>query len=339
MENKLSNRRNFLMATVCAAALGLITFGLSGCQSKLSGQAEHSNSSVIRFGLCADVHKDIMHDADVRLKAFVDRMNDEKVDFVMQLGDFCRPSDYNQSFLDVFDQFEGPRYHVLGNHDMDGGFTREQTLKYWGAKDKYFSFDMGDYHFVVLDGNDKRQGAPSGYPRYMGKEQSEWLKSDLSKTDLPTFVFSHQGIGPSGGIENNLAIRTIFEDANAEAGFRKVVACFSGHSHVDDYTANKGIYYIQINSMSNQWVGGNFKRARFSKEIEEKFPWVRYTAPYKDALYAIVTLHGNGTIEIEGVQSEWISPSPFEMDMPGSKEPDYIRIVTPKISDRKLKPL
>jgi len=156
------------------------------------------------------VHKDVIHDADIRLKIFIDRMNREKVDFIMQLGDFCRPYDYNQGFLDIWNQFQGPRFHVLGNHDTDGGFTREQTQEFWGAKDKYYSFDLGGYHFVVLDGNDKKkQGAASGYPRYIGEQQAEWLKNDLLKTNSPTFIFSHQSIENAGGVENGQAIRRI----------------------------------------------------------------------------------------------------------------------------------
>ena len=46
----------------------------------------------------------------------------------------------------------------------------------------------------------------------------------------------------------------------------------------------------------------------------------------------IVTLGGDGTIEIEGVESEWIRPSPAEMGVGEGK-----RVSTPKISNRKLK--
>ncbi len=331
MKNGLSTRRDFLRAVGRGAAIGVVPFCLCGLRGSAFGK---SGAGVVRFGLCADVHKDIMHDADWRLKVFIDRMNAEKVDFIMQLGDFCRPYDYNRDFLDIFNRFKGKRYHVLGNHDMDGGFTREQTLAYWGVKDKYYSFDMGGYHFVVLDGNDKKDGAAPGYARYIGKKQSEWLRGDLAKTALPSLEFSHQGYGPAGGIENDKEIRAILEEANAKADFRKVTACFNGHNHFDGCTVNDGIYYIQINSMSNQWVGGKFRRARFSKEIEKKFPWVSYTAPYKDSLYAIVTLRGDGTIEIKGVESEWIPPSPAEMKIPEGK-----RVSTPKISNRKLKAL
>ena len=96
------------------------------------GAEEGAERTPVRFGICADVHKDVMHDADARLKTFINRMNKENVDFIIQLGDFCRPYDYNRGFLGIWNEFKGSRYQVLGNHDTDGGFTREQTLKFWG---------------------------------------------------------------------------------------------------------------------------------------------------------------------------------------------------------------
>lgn len=335
MENSISNRRHILKAFGYGSILVLTLFWLSGCRGNASDQEGGHNLRTIRFGLCADVHKDVIHDADARLKTFIDRMNREKVDFIMQLGDFCRPYDYNQGFLDIWNQFKGPRYHVLGNHDTDGGFTREQTLEFWGTKDKYYSFDLGGCHFVVLDGNDKKkQGPASGYPRYISEQQAERLKTDLASTNSPTFIFSHQSIENAAGVENGEAIRSILEETNRKTGYRKVLACFSGHHHADYYAVIEGIYYIQINSMSYEWLGADYKHARFSKEIEEAHPWTSYTAPYKDALYAIVTVRSNGTIEIDGIQSEWIRPSPSELGVPERKGSEKS---TPKISNRILR--
>ena len=81
--------------------------------------ASCSQHKVVRFGICADVHKDVMHDADQRLQAFVGEMNESDVDFIVELGDFSQPQDYNSSFLNVWNSYEGPSFHVLGNHDMD----------------------------------------------------------------------------------------------------------------------------------------------------------------------------------------------------------------------------
>ena len=126
MENK---RRLFILSI-----LGIIII--------LSFLFGGERSSTVHFGIIADVHKDIMHDADERLNTFISEMNSKKVDFIIQLGDFCRPYSYNDGFLNIWNSFEGPVFHVLGNHDMDGGFSRSQTMAYWGMPKKYYAFDQ-----------------------------------------------------------------------------------------------------------------------------------------------------------------------------------------------------
>ncbi|MBT4504378.1 MAG: alkaline phosphatase [Gemmatimonadetes bacterium] len=274
----------------------------------------------LRFGLCADVHKDIMHDADERLRVFVERMKQEKVDFVLQLGDFCRPYDYNRSFMEVWESFPGPRFHVHGNHDIDGGFTREQTMEYWSMPARYYSADLSGYHLVVLDGNEEREGRPPGYPHYIGPEQLEWLRADLAETEKPTFVFSHQSLEslaePEQGVENADEARAVLEEANREAGWLKVAVCFSGHDHTDSHNCIDGIHYVQINSMSNYWMGDEYQQIRYGEEVDREFPWIKYTAPYRDSLYALVAVEPDGRIGIEGVKSAFVGSSPWDLDYP-----------------------
>ena len=287
----------------------------------------------VRFGICADPHKDIMHDADQRLQVFVDRMNRARVDFVIHLGDFRRPYEYNRSFMDVWEGFDGPRHHVLGNHDPDGDFTREQVMAYWGMPSRYYSFDLGGYHFVVLDGNDRKEDPPPGYPRYIAPDQLAWLREDLNASDAPAFVFSHQSLEDPEGVENGGYVRAALEEANEAAGRRKVVACFSGHHHIDYCTRINGIHYIQINSMSNYWLGGDYLCIRYSEEIDRQYPWVKYTAPYRDSLYGLVALESADTITIEGVDSEFVGPSPWELGYPHEAFRDRI---VPRIVPRRI---
>ncbi len=84
------------------------------------------------------------------------------------------------------------------------------------------------------------------------------------------------------------------------------------------------------------WLGGDYLQVRYSEEIDEKFPLIKYTAPYKDPVYATVTLEPDGTIKIEGTQSEWVGPSPQEIGYPVEDKTDRI---VPGISDKILKPL
>ena len=152
MHQQTINRRGFLNLSMMGATAVLYPLDRVAV-------ADSDASKPLRFGVIADVHKDVMHDADQRLQVFIDEMTKRKVDFILQLGDFCIPTSDNLGFMEIWNSFRGRRYHVLGNHDTDGNetdhperFKRETTVEYWGMKDRYYSFDHRGIHFVVLDG-------------------------------------------------------------------------------------------------------------------------------------------------------------------------------------------
>lgn len=326
----MNKRRDFIKVLSMGSAALLLPLNSSG------NAFEKREKKTLRFGLCADVHKDIMHDADLRLKAFVEEASEQELDFIIQMGDFCRPYDYNLDFMSIWNSFPGKKYHVIGNHDMDGGFTREQVVEYWNASGRYYSFDSNGYHLVVLDGNDDdtSPGRPAGYARFIGKEQLEWLEADLEKTKLPVIVFSHQGLDNDlGGICNATESRLVLERANKQAGFQKVQLVFSGHHHQDYYNTINGIHYVQINSMSYQWLGDEFQQIRYSEEVDKNFPWIKFTVPYKDPLWALADISSD-TFRLYGKKTEFVGPSPEELGVDMSL---YGYPVVPYISDKKIK--
>jgi len=324
------SRRNFLKYGTLACAPLIFDWRLDA--------AARADLKPVKFGLCADPHKDLMHDADQRLGVFIDAVNRDGSEFILQLGDFCRPDEKNREFLKIWERFTGPRYHTLGNHDRDGGFAWQQVLDFWGMAHRYYSFDHGGWHFVVLDGNEIKPVTPQpGYPHYIGREQIAWLEEDLRKTAAPTILFVHQSLEAEGGVENSAEVRAVLEKANATAGWRKVGVCLNGHHHVDHQKEINEILYVQVNSMSYVWLGETYAHVRYSAEIDKAFPAIKYTAPYKDPLYASITLDLRGTLSIQGVRSEFVGPSPWEL---GLKEKEGTvaskNIIVPRISDRKL---
>ena len=260
-----------------------------------------------------------MPDNEFRLQTFIDSMNERgDIDFIIQLGDFCFSHERNIPFMNIWNSFKGPRYHVIGNHEFDGGYTEEQVVKFLGAKGMYYSFDTNGYHFVVLNGNEKNPANPDiRYPRYISEEQRRWLADVLDKTDLPVIVFCHQSFDEKlESIEQAIHTRSIFERANEKAGFRKVRLVFSGHHHTDFHNIINGIHYVSINSMAYTWTGNGESRHTckwYTKEMEEKYPSVKNFIPYKDPLWAVMTIYADGEIEIEGRQSEFICPLPDEL--------------------------
>ncbi len=303
------------------------------------------NENIIRFGVCADVHRDIMFDAGDRLQYFVDEMNKEKVDFIIQLGDFCFPKEENRTFVETWNSFNGPKYHVLGNHDMDIS-SKQEIMDFLDMENNYYSFDLKGFHFTVLDPNfliDSNAYIPYEKGNYFAHgstrgnlppEQLEWLKNDLKNSSHPVILFSHQPLSSTDSTKNVYQVRAILEKANEEAGFKKVIACFNGHTHTNDCKEINGIQYVQFNSMSYKWLGDKYAcPERYSPELNANYPSLKYTAPYKDPLYAIVEIHPGSSISIKGRETSWVFPSPVELGYrSGVEDEDSV----PIISDRQL---
>lgn len=326
-------RRNFLIQSVVA---GTCLTGLNSLEAMAAEEAPAKRKTLVRFGMFADIHQDIIPNGEERLGKFISEMNVQKPDFILQLGDFCQPRKTNQNFMSIWNEFKGPKHHVIGNHDTDGGFTHDQVLSFWGSKDKYYAFDVNGYHFVILNANEEKAIAkytgPSGL---ISEAQKNWLEKDLAETKLPVLVFCHQGIdNDADGVSQGNLTRVIFDRANTNAGFKKVQMVFSGHHHQDYYNIINGIHYVQINSMSYQWMGAKYAFSHYSEEIESKNPGLKYIAPYADPIWALVTIYNDNTIEIKGKKTYFIKPTPEEMKRPEfhSGYPDV-----PYISDRIIK--
>jgi hypothetical protein len=224
----------------------------------------------------------------------------------------------------------------MGNHDTDGGFTQEAVAAFWQAKGVYYSFDCKGYHFIVLYGSEKKPDEEvKGWPHYIGREQRLWLIEDIDKTDLPVILFCHQGtdLDVNEGLLEGTIIRRILERANEKAGRKKVRLFLSGHHHRDYHNIINGIHYVQINSMSYQWLGKDYPLERFEHSVYEQYPHYKYMAPYKEPLWAVMTIHSDGGINIKGRQTEFVGPSPAEMGL-GFWDEAYPTV--PFISDRKI---
>lgn len=324
-------RRRFLKQSATSAAV--LAFG--------APRAIASNLEPFTFGLCADVHQDVMHDASERMSVFVEAMNEREAKFIAQLGDFCIPKEANRQFLDAFHSFEGPHYHVLGNHDTDSdnltknGYTQEQTKAFWGMPGNYYSFVEGGIRFIALDGNDRANDWDTNYPRHVGEPQLQWLAAELARTDEPVVVLSHQGAEHPEGMDNGSAVRAILENANLDAGFDRVLACFSGHHHLNYFAEVEGIPYVQVNSMSYFWVGEECQNFAYAPHIHAANPMLEFTAPYRDPLWTTVTIDpAAGEIHIEGRTSVWAGASPEELGY--RSPPARRRGMSPKVDELTL---
>lgn len=308
---------------------------LAGCAVSHPLTAGEPKAGKLKIGLLADIHKDIMHDADRRLAAFVAEMKKEAVDAVIQLGDFCTPKPVHAEFRDLFQSLPCPVYHVIGNHEMDGGYSREDVVDFLGMKGRYYSFDLGGFHIVVLDANDRPPGWSGGYPSYIQEDQLKWLEADLAATSSPTFVFSHQSLERPECIDNQEAVRAVLEAARMADGTRKVAGCFNGHWHIDHQRVIAGIPYIHINSASYFWMGGEYRHERLPERLAKDHPWVAHTAPYQEALFTILEIDPEAAcFSLKARRSAWMGPSPAEVGYPLESLP--AEAIRPEIRQRRF---
>ena len=98
-------------------------------------------------------------------------------------------------------------------------------------------------------------------------------------------------------------------------------------------------WHYAINSLSNCWLGTAFACPnRYSPEIDEKFPDIKYVVPYKDAVFAIIEMDEDGAM-VKGVKSEFVGKTPEELGKYTKKTSGWCKtqrplVVTPSIMDR-----
>lgn len=276
-------------------------------------RASEEAAAALRFGIISDVHQDVMPDGVARLTAFITEMKQEKVDFIIQLGDFCVPHERNRAFLNAWDAFAGPRHHVIGNHDMDGGFSRDQTVAFLGMPARHYTFGAGSLRGIVLDGNDPG-GKTRGYKRFVADDQLAWLRDQLATDPRPAFVFIHQPVDADndGCLENSAAVREILATAQLRRP-GSIAAVFSGHRHLDYAREIAGVRYVVINSASYWWLNAAAAaRETFPPEVHRRHPSLKSVAAYRDPLWALVTIDPQKKrLTIAGRRTEWIGPDPW----------------------------
>ncbi len=162
-----------------------------------------------------------------------------------------------------------PLYPSFGNHDLRTleGRPMEETFvlphNNPANTEKYYSFDYGNIHFVILNSSQKRDPL-----------QKRWLEQDLASTRQPwVFVFFHHPPYSSGEF-GDPEIRTMWGYLLEEYAD----AVFTGHDHnyqrsrwIDDFAADgllgangKGTYYFVTG-------GGGYKTFRTARSGRRRF--------------------------------------------------------------------
>ncbi len=170
-------------------------------------------------------------------------------------------------FKEILSVAKAPQYYVGGNHDLDfdapsDDHSFDTFRREWGPE--YYSFDIGQVHFVVLDDvkypcldEDNLDGLHGGcdddilsgatYNGVITERQLEWLANDLAHVPAHKLIVVNKHIPIASFIDQNIArqmvdnqvdlYKTLGCEQDSDTGFfppencaRRVLA-LSGHTH------------------------------------------------------------------------------------------------------------
>lgn len=200
----------------------------------------------------------------------IDKINKEKPDISICLGDLIEDTFNHEkdiiNYTYIWNKLKNiqvPFYSVIGNHDLRTMNSRkeiEEIMKYENAT---FSFDLNDYHFIILttDIREDLGGNDGGIykAQCMSEKEIEWLKQDLEKNKLPCIIFTHFGLAedkqvgnywfesnPEDGLMNNR--KQIKEIINKDDN---IIAIFNGHQHWTKQINENGKNYYIVGSLTD----------------------------------------------------------------------------------------
>ena len=226
----------------------------------------------LRFGIITDSHyadRDpagtrFYRDALPKMNEAIKALNEADLDFLIHLGDFkdqgaeANPQEtlkYLQEVETVFQRFDGDGYHALGNHDVDSIRKAEflRNIKNAGQEQarSYYSFETSAFICIVLDANYDAAGKDHFYVEganwedaHIPPEELEWFKNTLTQAQKPVLVFCHHPLYPFYKEGSKFHVTNHQEVQELMEASQKVIACFHGHVHKEEFKTIKGIHYI-----------------------------------------------------------------------------------------------
>ncbi|MCC8093912.1 MAG: metallophosphoesterase [Tannerellaceae bacterium] len=241
------NRRIFLKRSCTGALLATFPQFLTSCHMQKK----------VRFGIVTDLHYAGREKGGTRyyqqsidkLQTAIELFNQSDLDFIIELGD-CKDQDiepdrtttlaYLEQIESVFQSFNGPAYHVLGNHDMDS-ISKEDFFQHTSYPRQTngkgsCSFLTGGIKCIVLDANFQKDG--SDYNKgnfdwieaFIPEQEKDWLRKELTGHDYPVIIFTHQLLDSFSGVEKELYIHNAARDSSCTGKKCQCISCISGSS-------------------------------------------------------------------------------------------------------------
>jgi 3',5'-cyclic AMP phosphodiesterase CpdA len=268
-----------------------------------------SKKLALRVAHITDVHIRQGDNAPERFKQCLEEIKKLKVDFFLNGGDSINDASYNDvkresvteqwglwdACLQVIQPYEV--YSCIGNHDpwwaapsnTDAMYGKDYVVKRLKIPGRYYSFRKKNWHFIILDGNNKNIS--------LDDAQYAWLEQELEKlpASTPTLLMSHYpilGTTPilvGGGHSDHKKLKDLFYKHRD-----KVKVCLSGHNHLYDKTLYNDVLYCCNGAMSGFWWGKGDKESAGPGYYLETPPG-----------YAVLNLYDDGTVTNEYTPREY----------------------------------
>jgi len=293
------NRRKLLKQFGLASG-ALITGGANAVAS-IESTGKKAQKPILTVAHITDVHIREGDNAPSRFKACLEQVKKHRPDFILNGGDSINDASYDHVkreevtaqwalWDDCIQTMKGLKiYSCIGNHDpwwaapatTDPMYGKTYVVQRLGIPGRYYSFTKENWHFIILDGNNKGIS--------LDEEQMTWLEKELASIPKEHFVLlmSHYpilGTTPllvGGGHADFKQLKTLFYTHR-----EKVRVCLSGHNHLYDQTMYNGVTYCCNGAMSGFWWGKGDKESAGTGYYLETPPG-----------YAILHLYSDGTLE------------------------------------------
>ena len=262
------SRRSFIFAAASGMFVG----------RRLFGSPDASSAPLVRFGMVTDLHyadidpdpapcgvvgRRFYRESLRKLDEAVAMFNSRGLDFAIELGDFKDNTNGREGTLAHLDaieasfaRFNGPRYHVAGNHDFDCLSPEELFARTPNdgkvSSTGYYSFVKNGVTFIVLnacfDSSLKPYSENNPWnDANVPPQEMEWFEAQLAAATAPVVVFCHQRLDdaaePNHIVKNAAAVRALIEKSG------KVCAVITGHQHCGGYHLLNGIPYYSLRAL------------------------------------------------------------------------------------------
>lgn len=272
---------------------------------------------MIKFLVFSDLHYDDSEDGDKRIEDILKNARNKQLDFIVSLGDLCKPTSANSKVLDKFNSLGIPFYPVIGNHETDD-FNLNEICSFYSLNNSYYSVLHDNYKLIFMNtcyllenGIEKSyykknfKHSFSVYP-FVPMDEINWLQDELSD-GMKSIIFSHHSFVNSyakRGVSNRTSLRDIFRK-NA------VLLCLNGHDHGDSFSHVDGVSYMTINSANYAWLGTQIES---SETLMEKYSYLQGMLQYEQAMSAYIEVD-DYEIRIFGEEGNYLSVTPDDIEL------------------------